>query len=396
MFNTDLLWYLLVPLFLSVGTVLGMRRLGVGFTWGQLLGSCAGGLAISALVLMAAFALGKGIKTHDTEVLNGQVTGKTREHGHYLRPYECNCTSSTDSKGNTTRSCQTCYEDRYTVQWDCQSTIGEFRIDSLDSGWRSVYDEPDPARYTSIAKGDPVSRTQGYTNYIKAVPNSLFRPAQAELRTRFASLLPAYPGKVYDHYRINRVVGAGISVPNAKAWNEALSEALKTLGPSHEVNAVLVFAKTGDRQFFSALQDAWINGKKNDVVLVVGVDDFSSKPLWVDVMALTKSNLFQVKLADRIGALSSLTPETVVPALAETIRTDFRRRPMADFQYLDAEIDPPAWLMWLTVLVIVGAYGGFWYWALRHRQASHFSAYGMPRWRSSTESHARSYRSRMY
>ncbi len=375
MFNTDLLWYLLVPLILSVGTVFGLRRFRPDMPMGQVVGTCVGGWLISALLLASAFAVGKGIKTSDTEILNGQVTGKTREHGHYLRSYECNCTSNTTCSGtgnqrtcSTTRTCQTCYEDRYTVTWECQSTIGDFRIDHLDRSSRSVYREADPKRYTSIVQGEPVSRTNGYTNYIKAVPNSLFRPAQETLRARFASLIPTYPDRIHDIYRANRVVGAGLSVPQSGDWNKAISEMLKTLGPSHEVNAVIVFAKTDDPNYFHALQDAWINGKKNDVVLVVGVDRFDKAPLWVDVMALTKNSLFQVKLADRIRALDRLTPEVVVPAIEETIRTDFRRRPMADFKYLEAEIDPPAWLMGLTVFFIVGAYAGFWIYVLRQNQ----------------------------
>lgn len=361
MFNTDLLWYLLIPLFLSIATVVAMIWNKTPFSIAELIGTCAGGLVISALILVIAFALGRGYKTHDTEILNGQVTGKTREHGHYLRPYECNCTTSTDSKGNTTRTCQTCYEDRYTVSWDCQSTIGEFSIEHLDRGSKSVYNEPDPRRYTSIMIGEPVSRTHGYTNYIKAVPESLFRPAQESLRAKFQGKLPNYPDRIYDIYRINRVLGVGISVPNAKAWNNALSEMLKTLGPRHEVNAVIVFVKTADRDFFSALQDAWINGKKNDVILVVGVDDFNKAPLWVETMAFTKNSLFQVKLSDRVRAMKTLTPETVIPALQETIQSDFIRRPMADFEYLEAEIDPPGWIMAIAIMLIVGAYGWFWY-----------------------------------
>lgn len=386
MFNTDLLWYLLVPLVLSVGTVVGLRRYCGWMTLGQLVGSCAVGWLISAGLLAGAFALGKGLQTSDTEILNGQVTGKTREHGHYLRSYECNCTTNTSCSGtgssrscSTTRTCQTCYEDRYTVKWDCQSTIGEFRIDSLDRSSRSVYDAPDPARYVGIAQGDPVARSQRYTNYIKAVPDSLFRPAQASLRERFATMIPAYPDQIHDIYRIRRVLGAGISVPNVRQWDAALSAMLKDLGPSHQVNAVLVFAKTPDRDYFHALQDAWVNGKKNDVVVVVGVDGFSQGPLWVNVMALTKNHLFQVKLVDRLEALETLTPETVLPALNDTIRSDFQRRPMADFQYLEAEIDPPGWLMVLMVLAIVAAYGAFWFHVLRHPRAGDYSAYGLPR-----------------
>lgn len=386
MLNTDLLWYLLVPLALSVLTVVVLRRVASDLTWGQLLGSTAGGLAISALILAGAFALGKGLQTSDTQVLNGQVVGKDREHGHYLRPYECNCTTSTSCSGSgtsrscsTTRTCQTCYEDRYTVSWTCRSTIGPFTIEHLDESSRRVYDTPDPARYVSIAKGDPVSRTERYTNYIQAVPGSLFRPAQASLREQFTHLIPPYPEHIYDIYRIRRVLGAGIAVPNVQVWDAQLSEALKTLGPSHQVNAVIVFVNTADPNYFHALQDAWVNGNKNDVVLVVGVDRFDAKPLWVNVMALSRTHMAQVALRDRIQALETLTPETVIPALAETIRSHYQRRPMADFAYLEAEIDPPLWLMVLTLALITAAYGGFWYYMLTHRTARAYSRYGLPR-----------------
>jgi hypothetical protein len=52
---------------------------------------------------------------------------------------------------------------------------------------------------------------------------------------------------------------------------------------------------------------------------------------------------------------------------------------MSDFQYLEAEIDPPGWLMWLTVVFIIAAYAGFWFYMLRHRSGGHFSRYGLPR-----------------
>lgn len=385
MFNTDLLWYLLIPLVLSVGTVVGMLKIKVNFKASQLVGSCAVGLLISAMILFGAFSLGKGLQTSDIEILNGQVVDKTRTHGHYLRSYSCNCRSETScsSDGSCTshQVCDTCYEDRYTVSWDCQSTIGSFRIDHLDRGSRSVYNSPDPARYVSIKNGDPVSRTNRYTNYIKAVPNSLFRPAQQELRTQFASMIPAYPNRIYDIYRVNRVLGVGVSVSDISTWNNALSDMLKTLGPSHEVNAVIVFAKTEDPNYFHALQDAWINGKKNDVVLVVGVNTLSQAPLWVDVMALTQNSLFQVALRDRIKQLDHLAPETVLPVLEEVIKSDFRRRSMKDFKYLEAEIDPPAWVMWLAIVLIVTSYGGFWWYVMKHPQNRSYSRYGVPRFR---------------
>lgn len=386
MFNTDLLWYLLIPLTLSVGTVLFFHKRSPWMDKHQLVGTCAVGLLISSIILFGAFAMGKGIKTSDTQILNGQITGKTREHGHYLRPYECNCTTTQVCSGSgsnrschSQRRCQTCYEDRYTVTWECQSTIGPFRIEHLDRGSRSVYNTPDPARYSIIEKGDPASRRNNYTNYIKAVPNSLFRPAQKSLREKFADMIPEYPDRVYDIYRVNRAVSAGIDPPNAKAWNDGLSEMLKTLGPSHQVNAVIVFAKTNDPNYYYALQDAWVNGKKNDVVLIIGVEDFNKSPAWVNVMALTKESIFQIQLADRIKSLDKITPETVLPVLENTIRTSYKRRSMKDFKYLEAEIDPPTWVMIVSIIIIILAYAGFWYYVLTHNSNRYYNSYGIPK-----------------
>ena len=131
MINTTLYWYLLVPLLLSTISIFVLRKYVPGVTWLQSIGAGIIGLLISSLIVTGFFYVGKGSKTGDIQVINGEVTGKTREHGHYLRSYECRCRSSTSCSGSgknrscsTTRKCDTCYEDRYTVTWDCQSNIG--------------------------------------------------------------------------------------------------------------------------------------------------------------------------------------------------------------------------------------------------------------------------------
>lgn len=362
--NITLLWLLLVPVVLSGITFAIFRKLYPAAEMGQKIFFSVGGLLISALILTAVFFLGVANQTHDVEILNGQITGKTRVHDSYVRSYSCNCTT-TGTGTNARTSCQTCYEDRYTVTWDAQSTIGSFRIDHSDSGSRRVYSKPNPPFYDTIKPGDPAARRNSYTNYIKAAPDSLFSPAAKELREQYASQIPAYPSEMYDLYKVDRVLPVGITVPNLAEWNQKLSLMLRTVGPRNQANAVIVLVNTDDPNYLYALRDAWVNGKKNDVVVVVGASKFPERATWVGVLAFTEREIFQVQLRDAVLALPSLTADGVIGAIENSIEGSYVRRSMEKFEYLATEIDPPLWLTSTTTALIIAAYVGFWYFLRR-------------------------------
>jgi len=378
MVNITLLWYLLVPLFLSALTIILVRKWQPNIELGQIIGLTAGGLVISCLIMTGAFYAGKGSKTGDTEILNGEVIRKDRVHDSYVRSYQCNCYTTTDSEGHSTEHCSTCYEDHYTVDWTCSTNIGKYTIKALDETSKRVYNSPDPQRWVIIKPGDPVSGSHNYTNYIKAVPETLFRPASESIKAKYVGQLPAYPGSVYDFYHVDRVLPVGVRVPDLRAWNDKLSEALKKLGPQKQANAVIVLTKYDSDDYFFALQDEWKNGKKNDIVVVVGAPNFPAKASWVRIMALTRDEIFQVKLRDRIQAMETLTADGVVEAIRDEGFATFKRKSMKDFQYLDAEIDPPDWLMNLMSTLITIAYAGFLIYIYRQGR---LNSYGMPRYR---------------
>lgn len=362
MINIELLLWLLVPISLTGASIFVLSYL----NWLLIDAFKVAGIsvAIGVLFVVGAFFIGKGSQTSDTEILNGQVISKKREHGSYVHTYSCNCVTSCSGSGNSqscSTVCQTCYEDHYTVHWDCFSDVGEFRIADLDRTSKSVYNEPDPARYTIIKPGDPVAKEHTYTNYIKAVPATLFRPASKSLLARYGGKVPAYPDKVYDFYKINRVLPIGVNVPDLAIWNQRLSESLKTLGPMKQANAVIVLTNIADPDFFYAVQDAWLGGKKNDIVLVIGVTNLPAKASWVRVMALTQDELFQVKLRDSILGLEEIKASGVIAALDKETRANFKRKRMRDFAYLDAEIGPPFWVMALTSGMLIFGHGVFWF-----------------------------------
>jgi len=354
MINSTLIWFLLFPIIwaAAIWWFTGHRRDGIFVA--------AGYLVVFCLVVALAFWASKGSATADVEIWNGQVTSKERLHGTYERSYDCRCRQVESCLGSgTTRSCSssqvcdTCYETRYTVNWNCETTVGGFTIDSRDTTFRSVYNEPNPARWTVINPGDPVSRRNSYTNFVQAVPSSLFSPSNEALRLNFAKLTPSYPDVVYDFYRNDKFLTPGHPATDARAWNDSIAEMLKVLGPRKQVNAIVVIAKTDDPNYVYALRDAWQGANKNDVVLVIGSAVWP-KIDFVDVISWTKHELFKVQLRDEVMALGVIEREAVINILASQISTNFVRRQMSEFAYLEAEIDPPNWVL-LTLLVLMGA-----------------------------------------
>ena len=321
------------------------------------------------LIIAGAVGASVGYQTADTEIWNGEVVSKDRIHGSYVESYDCNCRDVTEyytdhegkRKSRSVRKCDTCYRDHFTVEWTCQTTLGTYRIAKEDWTNNKVYSLPDPARYAEIKMGDPVSKTHSYKNYIKAVPQTLFNPANETLKAKFANQIPAYPINIYDFYKIDRVIPVGVNVPDLKLWNTKLSHVLKTLGPKKQANVVIVMVKNPDENYFYALQDAWAGAKKNDIVVVIGVSSLAEKPLWANVIALTDNSLFKIKLRDDIMSLDSLTADGVINTIYKNTSETFKRKSMKDFKYLENEIDPPTWVIITSLLVNIFAYVGFWF-----------------------------------
>lgn len=363
MLNVTLWWMLVVPIILSILFVIFMpKRTGGAMSTLGAIGFGVMGVVISLGIFAGGLYGSRASATADTELINGEIVDKTREHGSYQRPYDCNCkqvrTCSGSGKNRScsySQKCDTCYEDRYTVKWRAISTVGTFTIDSLDRGSRSVYATPDPQRYSIIQKGEPACIQHSYTNYIRGVPDSVLRPAAAEVKAKYAGKIPEYPIHVYDFYRANRFVAAGLNVPEANVWNQGISEIAKVVGPRKQANVVVV-STSYDPDFYFALQDAWVGGKKNDVIVVIGQKQYGGPADWVRVMALTKSDILQVTLRDAILELPNVSANAVLPVIRDTILKNYDRKEMKDFKFLEDQIDPPTWVIATSLGGVVLAY----------------------------------------
>lgn len=291
----------------------------------------------------------------DTEIWNGRILSKKRTHGQYTESYSCNCvTTCTGGKHSTcTTICQTCYREHYTVNWAAKTTAGrDITFKHLDSTSSSVYKSKDPVAYLRAKVDDPVALEHKYVNYVKAVPESLFHDNQV---AGFEEHIPQYP-RVHDFYQVDRVINIGSTIPAEarKDLDLALDLALRDLGPKKQVNIFAILTEIDDASFRYAVEEAWLGGKKNDVVVFIGLD--GDAVTWVDVMTWahnTGNELFHVTLRDKIREMGTFDSATVAGHIVDTVVSKYDRPHMKDFEYLSKEIEPPSWVIILASVISI-------------------------------------------
>src|SRR5581483_10351865 len=217
-----------------------------------------------------------------------------------------------------------------------------------------------PRRWEDVVVGEPATVTHGFTNYIKGSPDTLFR--HQGLVEKYEKDIPSYPGEVYDYYRVRRLVSQ-VALPDSEAWNKDLAEVNADLGPTKQADVAVVVLSQKPREFYSALEEKWIGGKKNDVVLVIDLDS-NGVIDWVEVMAWTDNKIFQVELRDEVygSGVQHLNRESIIKSIKFYVQRDYVRKHMKDFEYLKGLIRPTtgqwifAMLLGLIVSVGLGVY----------------------------------------
>lgn len=315
-------------------------------------------VGVQLVVAAASVGIIYSSNTWDSEILNGTVLSKAQVRVSCSHSYRCRCHSVESCSGSgkdrscsSHEECDTCYQHANDWDWDVISSINTLSIDRVDSRGSD-----EPPRWTAVRLGEPVAVEHSYTNYVKAAPDTLFR--HQGLQKKYIKFLPPYPGEVYDYYRLNRLVLVnGAKVSNPQEWNEALAELNGKLGAPRQSNMVVVLAKNLPDDYYYALEEAWVGGKKNDTILVIGVDGVMH-PTWAVVMAWSINKLFEVKLRDDIMGETVLTKDNVIAALDRNVSAYYKRKPMADFEYLQASITPTTTqLMWSLICGLMVALG---------------------------------------
>lgn len=306
------------------------------------------GFGAASVLGVAILAGGLFSQTADTEILNGQVVKKYQETVSCSHSYSCNC-RTTGSGNNKTTTCDTCYEHTNDYNWVLQTSVGNINIDRIDRQGKW-----EPPRFNVARIGDPVAQTETFTNYIRGAQNSLFNDAESKSSlTQFAGKIPPYPLAIYDYHYLNRVLTVGANVPNQAEMNRQLALALRSLGPAKQVNVVILITNIQDPNYVYAVNRAWLGGKKNDVIVLVGSKDYPTID-WVRVISWTDSNTFKIQLRDSLQDLGTLADSNaVVKVISDQVTANFARKHMKDFEYLKSEIDVPTWAIVLAFIAVI-------------------------------------------
>jgi len=223
------------------------------------------------------------------------------------------------------------------------STVGAFNISRVDRRGLTQ-----PPRWEAVKIGEPASVPHSYVNYIKAVPESVLNVGVG-LSEEAKAQVPPYP-EVYDYYRVNRVISSVGSIP-VLGLNTIVSERLRTLGAKHQVDVAVVITDKSNA-YGRVVQNAWLGGKKNAAVIVLGMNKESPKKIdWVYVFSWSKNKIFDVKLRDDIQEIGVYDELRIANAISDNIEKLFKRRSMKDYEYLKDQIEPPTWSVVLALLL---------------------------------------------
>lgn len=330
------------------------------------------GIAIGFSIMLLMFAeANKASVFNDVEIWNGVVTNKTRTHGTFDESYNCNCKtktrkvsySTTVGSGKNARSvteyrtesyevCDTCYRKWFTVNWECQTTIGNFNLGKQQSMLPTIYEVPNPVAYERIVIGEPAAKTNTYVNYIQASDQSLIKKRQGSIPAGY--VIPEYPTKIYDLYKVDRFfTDVPLGEPASSAWQKEVANINRDVGPKKQANVILMVTKN-NLDYADYVEAKWDGLNKNDILLVIGVDS-NKQVTWASIRSWTKSENFKIALRDRVMAQKELDPQAIGAIIREEVLSKFVREKMESYKYLEDEILPPMSMIviWLLSMLVV-------------------------------------------
>ena len=303
------------------------------------------GISMAICLLIAGAGLGLefyGV-TSDTEIWSGSITGKQREEVSCRHSYKCNCYNTTDKDGHSTEHCSTCYEHSFDVDWNLFFSTGkEMSIDTVDRQGLNM-----PPRWGVAYVGEPTAEAHSFTNYFLASPDNIMLRHDAP--PGFSGLIPTYPSTVSDYYHCNRfLLGGGVPLKGQHDWEWLLDKMNADLGHVKQVNIIMILAYTADPRYEYALEKAWVGGKKNDLIVIIGTTKYPAID-WVRIVSWTTDASIKVVLRDDIQGIGTLDQrDAIMGVIRKEVTTRFQRRHMKDMKYLAASHTPSG-----TALIVI-------------------------------------------
>lgn len=342
------------------------------FTLGESFGTMGIVLLIAFVTTLVGVSVGSDLD--DFSYINGKVTRVA-----YYEPWDELVTyteTTTDSKGNVTVTVKT-RVDYHGPRWE-----GETDVDSGFNMGQAEYlnyrtfwgNETHVAMHRSVHsssyRGDkfvvnfpgdrnrivPYTTTETGINYLKASYHTVERRLGSDAYRGLVLGYPSIHNAGFGGIRVSRLLCNTTSVP--AVWQREVERVLaisaSELGPAKQCNPLLYIVNTKDQAFIETLDTAWLKGKKNDVIVLVGCTQWPNID-WVHTMAWTDSEEFRINLRNSIMAMGTLDDgHQLVANIEKAISRGYVRKPMEDFAYLlsDAEIPTSVGIVTLILSII--------------------------------------------
>jgi hypothetical protein len=370
------------------------------FTWGEV--PIQIGVSTLSLWVLSTFFVYQTSDLKNQEVWSGYVTASK-----YFEQHDSEtCTKSCDSKGNNcTKTCTcTTYPESWSIYTNNEESIGagpshyhNLRTlfgneNTAGSQGDSCAGHPGTIWITQFDGSSerlvPSAKEHLFVDYLQA--SKSIRKESGGNTKGFEPLLKPYPrvhSGLFGPLELDRVINAGLTIPAEKAgdfekWSAGLDRnldlALTTLAKKKEVNLLVYLADTKDRKFFQALEESWVFGKKNDVVVIIGTE--FPKIDWVEIMLRGDDNEeLKVALRNKVRDLININEGgTLAKTIVDQIslpheQGGYKRTRMRDMEYLAADVEVSTGAMFI-ILLIWGFLTWLTSWALENNEIKEWTA----------------------
>lgn len=318
-------------------------------------------LAISAsgiMVYTVSLHVLMNAKTSDIEIWNGRVTDKQQETRNCQRGWRDNkdsfcteyatrevldyCETVTDSNGNSSVSCHYKTQYRYLFEreskWFVDTTLGRYEISRVNRDGSNM-----PHRYNIVEIGEHVSKENRYTNYLLIEHNAFYWLGEPELYEH-----PEYP-RVSDYYRSNTLINVS-NIETPETWTEQLNQFRTFIAPELQLNVVVVLTSE-PRPYWESLMAAWQGGKKNDVIVVFGLNE-SGEIDWFNSTSFARG-FGNTSLHANLRMISS-TNDMNLNSYLDVISKQFVRYEMSNMDYLKSQVKLSDLAIFWIIMIHIG------------------------------------------
>jgi hypothetical protein len=294
----------------------------------------------------------------DKEYWNGSVTKfeyyeEWDEEVTYTESYECG-TSKNPRTCTRTKTRIDHHPEYYQLKTTNNETVSISRSEYRTAAREFGHTEHNIARFNQVSFGDgdkyvsipnitiPTSVSHTYTNYVTAAPKNMIhmKVSEAEIKQlEKNNALSSYPSYYEDKYgapKITRLINkSGITIKESHYKSLDLMSA--KYGRSKQMNPIIFITKE-DRNFKDALEHYWNKAKKNDNILILGVDT-DGNVLWSDTIAWTNNTDYIVDMSNAFKGKNIETEfDKIIEKFTELSVNGYKRKPMEEFAYLKENI----------------------------------------------------------